>query len=131
MILPIIRWMLGSTGSAIIDFIAQNPLLFNLFAVIFLLILGAGHFQLWLIKNKTKNLVLLTKESMLQNNDKSAPIDVYEKALPVWQQSLKKWALFIPHKLEFYPVLVNEKNVREKFNFSSQWIETILFENKK
>jgi len=130
MILQVLEWLLGSTGRALLNFIKANPLLFNTLAVIFLAALGLGHLQLWKIKKKSEEMLKNESLKILSENPDASADDIYQKILPGWRRSIRSWASFIPHRLEFFPVPVTEKNVLEKFDFNESWVREKLTEYK-
>lgn len=132
MILQIIEWLLGSIGNKILDFIHCNTLLIDLVFLVYILLIGISNIQLMSIKRNTKKLVL--HEYLILKNEKKQSLEeqIYKKILPIWKKKIYQWGIFIPHKLEIYPVLVNEKRVRQKFDFSVDWIRTVIeFENNR
>jgi hypothetical protein len=126
MILQIIEWMLGTTGRALLSFIKDNTIIFNLVAGIYLTLLGLGHFQLWQIKKKTESLVIEISLPLVSNNPEITIQEIYNRIFPVWNSKIESWALFIPHRLEFYPVKATQDNIKQKFDFSQEWLKLLL-----
>jgi hypothetical protein len=51
---------------------------------------------------------------------------LYKRIYPRWSEAVRDWGLFIPHRLEIWPVRVSPQSVRDKLSFSPQWIAALL-----
>ena len=129
MIESIIRGLLGPSLSPIVDFIKNNPSILAIILFIFIALYVAGRFQLHAINGKTRDFVMehCQKEMELKPNISAEAL--FEAIYPEWAAEVSKWAWFIPHRLDFWPVRVTPDRAKEKLAFSPDWIADLFKAN--
>lgn len=124
-ILAFMRSMMG-IFTPVWDYVmAHSEQAFSLLAVwvgIYLI----ARYQIKLIKQKTAALCIEETKRILKKRPNLTSKGLYKEIYPIWEEKVSKFAYFIPHRLDFYPVRVNAKNVLEKFEFNSEWLAEVL-----
>jgi hypothetical protein len=85
-----------------------------------------ARYQVKLIKQKTAALCIEETKKILKKRPNLTSKGLYKEIYPIWEEKVSKFAYFIPHRLDFYPVRVNAKNVLEKFEFNPEWLAEVL-----
>lgn len=122
----LLRMMLGSWGSRALDFIVGHPTLVTSVFAVWLGLFAAGRYQLWRIERKTTELVVEMSRDLIAQKPHITARGLYKRIYPRWTESLRRWAWFIPHRLDLWPVPVRPETVEQKFPFSAQWIAETL-----
>ncbi|MBC7263510.1 MAG: hypothetical protein H5T64_04030 [Chloroflexi bacterium] len=126
MIEVMIRSMLGASGGAALDWLRGHPevttVIFALLVIVYLL----GRLQLYRIEQRTAQLVLEMSQEWLVKKPNITASGLYKRIYPRWSKSVGQWGLFIPHRLEIWPVPVRPETVQRKLGFSPQWIAALL-----
>ncbi|MCE1254645.1 MAG: hypothetical protein LWX83_13980 [Anaerolineae bacterium] len=128
MIDAIVRSMLGPLA-IILDYIIQNPVIASIILFVYLSIYMAGYFQLRNIENKTTLLVLEFSKEEVKRKPNITSGGLYKKIYPTWEKELKTWGIFVPHRLELWPVPVSADVIKQKLSFNPQWIADLLKKN--
>nr|MBC7245402.1 hypothetical protein [Chloroflexota bacterium] len=100
----------------------------SIFALLLLLYL-LGRWQLYRIEQRTARLVLEMSREWLTKKPNITAGGLYKRIYPRWSASVRQWGLFIPHRLEIWPVPVRPETVQQKLSFSPQWIAALLAKN--
>jgi hypothetical protein len=129
MIDAIIRGLLGSL-EPIYDYILSHPTLVTIVLAILVSIYLAGLFQLKSVEKKTREFVLDLVPDLVKSKPHITTSGIYKHVLPRWQKELKSWKiLFIPHRLDIWPIPATASNIITKMKFSPEWIKELLKEN--
>ena len=126
MIQSFIRGLLGPSLAPLLDFINSNPIIIGVILFIFVAFYAAGRIQLHNIFLKTQTFVLERSKKELQLKPNISADNLYKIIYPDWALKINQWALFIPHRLDLWPVRVNPENVKVKLAFSPAWIAALL-----
>jgi len=125
MIEAFVRGMLGSL-SPVLDFLLENQVLVSSVFLVWLIIYGAGRYQLKRIEQRTIQLVVELGRKYAAENPRITSKTIYRRAYSRWAESLTRWAWFVPHRLDLWPVPVNADTVSQKFSFSPEWVAEVL-----
>ncbi len=129
MIDAIIRSLLGGL-EPIYDYILSHPSLVTIVFTVLVAVYLAGLFQLKSVEKKTREFVLDLAPELIKSKPHITSSGIYKHVLPRWEKELKNWhPLFIPHRLDIWPVPATAKNVITKMGFSPDWIKELLAEN--
>lgn len=126
MIEVMIRSMLGKSGEAVLDWLRSNPEVTTAVFALLLIVYVMGRLQLRRIEQRTAQLVLDMSQEWLARKPNITVSGLYKRIYPRWSESVRHWGLFIPHRLEIWPVLVRPETVQQKLSFSPQWVATLL-----
>jgi hypothetical protein len=85
-----------------------------------------GRWQLYRIEQRTAQFVLEMSREWLARKPNITAGGLYKRIYPRWSESVRHWGLFIPHRLEIWPVPVRPETVQQKLSFSPQWITALL-----
>lgn len=130
MIEALIRVMLGPFSPAL-DFIQQNPLAVAAILAAWLAVYLAGYVQLRRIRARTTEMVLEASRTILATRPNMSPAGLYKRIYPQWERQLSTWGYwFVPHRFDLWPVPARPRFVREKLNFSPEWITNVLNQNQ-
>jgi hypothetical protein len=121
-----IRSMLGKSGGAILDWLRSHPMATTTIFALFLFVYMLGRWQLHRIERRTAQLVLEMSREWLAKKPNITATGLYKRIYPRWSQSVQNWGVFIPHRLELWPVPVRPETVQSKISFSPQWIASLL-----
>jgi len=124
-----IRASLGPTFTPLYDFMLNHMGLVSLVLFFILAIYFAGVLQVRSIESKTMTMVLDASKKAIANKPHITSHGIYKQLFPQWEAKIKKWAWFVPHRLDLWPVPVSAANVQKKFNFSPEWISALLEQN--
>jgi len=125
MLLGLVRAMLGPLAP-ILDWAEAHPNAVALCFAIWGAIWGVGKIQLNRTEKETRALVLELGRNLLAKKPGMSARALYEAVYPDWARSVRKWALFIPHRLELWPVLANPENLKERIGFTPEWVKGVL-----
>jgi len=126
MIQAFIRGLLGPSLAPLVDFINNNPYIIGLILFVFVALYAAGRIQLHNISVKTQTLVLERSKKEIQQKPNISADSLYKLIYPDWAAQINQWALFIPHRLDLWPVRVTPENAKVKLAFSPEWIVAVL-----
>jgi hypothetical protein len=126
MILQFVRGMLGSLGRPVLDFLLDNPPIVTGFLGVWLASFAAGRIQLERIKRKTADLVAREAAGHVSRKPHITSRGLYNRIYPQWAEVVSRWAWFVPHRLDIWPVRATPEAVQEKFDFSPEWIFDVL-----
>jgi hypothetical protein len=124
-----IRASLGPSLTPLYDFMLSHMGLVSLVLFFVLAIYFAGVLQERSIKSKTTAMVLEASKTAVINKPHITSRGIYKQLFPLWEVQIKKWAWFVPHRLDLWPVPVNATTVQKRFDFSPEWISELLKEN--
>lgn len=128
MIDAIIRGLLGRL-EPIYDYVLTHPALITIIFTVFVFIYLAGLFQLKYAEKKTRELVLILTPDLIKLKPHITSSGIYKHVLSRLENEIKKWhLLFIPHRLDIWPVPANIKNIVSKMGFNPEWVKKILEE---
>jgi hypothetical protein len=125
MIDAVVRGMLGSL-SPVLDFLLEHQILVSSVFLVWLIVYGAGRYQLRRIRQRTIQLVVELGRKYVADNPRITSKTIYRRAYARWAESLPRWAWFVPHRLDLWPVPVNADTVSHKFSFSPEWVAEVL-----
>lgn len=117
--------MLGPL-SPLLDFIFENPRIVNSILVAIVLIYIAGRVQLKIIQQKSESLVVELGREITRKKPHITKSGLFKKIYPQWSDAIRGWAIFVPSKYDFYPVLVKPEIVKQKMDFSPDWMASVL-----
>lgn len=126
MIEVMIRSMLGKSGAAVLDWLRSHPEVTTAIFALLLTVYAMGRLQLRRIEQHTTQLVLDMSREWLAKKPNITASGLYKRIYPRWSESVRHWGLFIPHRLEIWPVPVRPETVQDKLSFSPQWIAALL-----
>lgn len=126
MIEGIIRGMLGSWGSQLLDIILDHSVIVTGLLSIWLAVYIAGRVQLARIEQRTIAMVTSLSRQMIAQKPHITARGLYRRIYPRWKESVRQWGWFIPHRLDLWPVPVRAETVEKKIPFSAQWIAEVL-----
>lgn len=129
MIEVMIRSMLGQSGAAVLDWLRGHPAVTTAAFAVLLSVYVLGRLQLHHIEQRTAQLVLEMSQEWLAKKPGITASGLYRRIYPRWSESVRQWGLFIPHRLEIWPVPVRPETVQRKLAFSPQWIEALLLKH--
>lgn len=121
-----IRSMLGKSGGAVLDWLRVHPGVTTFIFALFLITYSLGRWQLHRIEQRTAQLVLEMSREWLAKKPNITAAGLYKRIYPQWSQLVGHWGIFIPHRLELWPVPVRPETVQRKLSFSPQWIAALL-----
>ncbi|MCS7178527.1 MAG: hypothetical protein RML46_05185 [Anaerolineae bacterium] len=122
----LLRMILGEWVSRLLDFLKAHPDLVTTIFALWLGLFAAGRYQLWRIEQKTTELVLEMARDLIAQKPNMTAQGLYKRIYPRWAESLRRWAWFVPHRFELWPVPVRPDTVQQKIPFSPQWIAETL-----
>jgi hypothetical protein len=128
MFIAIARSLLGPFSSKL-DFVNDHPGVAAIILAVYLGIYAAGAIQLKNIKDKTVLMVINSSRQELIKKPNITSKALYKLIYPQWEQEVKKWAWFVPHRLELWPILIDPKSMQEKIKFTPEWVASICQEN--
>jgi hypothetical protein len=86
----------------------------------------AGRLQLRRIEQKSAELVITMARELLAAQPQLTVQGLYEQVYESWRAAVSHWALFIPHRLDLWPVPVTAETVQQKLPFSPDWLVEVL-----
>jgi hypothetical protein len=128
MIEAFIRTMLGPLAF-ILDWVKANPGYFALIIFAIIALYVAGRIQLHNIKIKTERLIVSLGEQEIKSRPNITINTLYKHIYPSWAQEVRKWGFFIPHRWDFFPILVTPENVKDRLPFNPEWVSIVLNAN--
>ncbi len=129
MMLQMVRAMLGPFVF-IADWATANPLAWGAILFVWTGVWALGKVQQQRIANETTGLVLDMSHKLLAEKPTASAQDLYKAIYPVWAASLPRWAKFVPHRLEMWPVPARPEAVQQQLQFSPEWISRTLAEHE-
>jgi len=130
MIESLIKGLLGPSLAPLFDYITTHPSIVAIVLSILVAVYVAGRIQLHNISIKTQGYVLARYKEEIQRKPNITPESLYKLIYPEWTSLIKKWGLFIPHRLDLWPIPATPDNVKNRIDFNSKWIANVL-ENKQ
>jgi hypothetical protein len=121
-----LKSLLGGWGSAVLDFMLNQPSVVAALLLVWFGIFVAGRLQLRRIEQKSAQLVVTTARELLAAQPQLTLQGLYEQIYEPWRAMVSTWALFIPHRLDLWPVPVTAETVQQKRVFSPQWLAEVL-----
>ena len=122
----ILYGLVGDWGEAAIKWMVANPAIVGAVLVAWMGLLAAGKLQVRRIKARTQAMVLDAANQRREGGNKVAAKQLYSRLYPDWSQMVRRSALFVPHRLEMWPVPATPANVQHHVNFSPEWIYECL-----
>ena len=121
--------MIGKWGLAVIDFATNNPGVILVIASLWLATFFLGRYQLNLIRTKTEAWVLESSKRILKETSGISLNKLYEQLYPGWEANLRGTAYFIMHRWEIWPVPATPRFVKDRINFTPEWLDGFLWAN--
>jgi hypothetical protein len=121
-----LKSMVGSWGGAVLDFMHKQPSAVAAVLMVWLVILAAGKLQLRRIEQKSVELAVATAQELLVSQPHLTLERLYDEVYARWRAAVSKWALFVPHRLELWPVPATVETVQQKLAFSPEWLAEVL-----
>lgn len=129
MIEGLLHAMIGDWGLAVINWTTNNPgwivAGFSAWATIFAL----GKLQLKSIRTKTETWTLESSRHILTQSPGIPLQKLYDQLYPEWVKNLRGTAVFIPHRWEIWPVPATPRFVKDRIDFSAEWLGGFLWAN--
>ena len=126
MFLAFIRSMLGSLGRPVLDFMINHPSFVTGILAVWLGVFVAGRLQLRHIERKSVELVVEMGQELVARKPRITARGLYKRIYPRWCEAVRRWAWFVPHRLDLWPVPVRPETVQQKLPFSPHWIAEAL-----
>lgn len=127
MFLGLLRTLLGPFA-VILDWAEANPGLTGLVIFVWTAVWMSGRVQLARIERKTKELIASEADRLRELSPQLDAEELLSRVYPIWCTQLPTWALFIPHRLELWPVPVSIERVKDRIGFSLQLVRDVLEE---
>jgi hypothetical protein len=121
-----LKSLLGDWGSTVLDFMLNQPSVVAALLLVWFGIFVAGRLQLRRIEQKSADLVVTMARDLLVIQPHLTVQDLYEQVYEPWRARVSQWALFIPHRLDLWPVPVTAETVQQKLAFSLDWLAEVL-----
>jgi hypothetical protein len=126
MLLEIIYAIVGPWGRAAIEWMLANPVIVGAALFIWMGILFSGKAQLKRIESRTHSLVLEGARQYLEEDPRLTATHLYDRLYPQWRQMVRRSALFITHRWELWPLPAIPSIVRERIDFTPEWLDQYL-----
>jgi len=130
MIEYVIRSFLGPALAQVLTFLQTHPEIVAIVVSIMLILYILGRMQLNNISKRTKEFVLGRYQDVIQRRPKITAGGLYKLIYPEWEKEVVKWAKFIPHKFDLWPMPVTAARAKEKLSFNVDWVKEVLKKNK-
>jgi hypothetical protein len=121
--------LIGKWGLAAIDFATNNPGLILAVMALWLSVFFLGRVQLNSIRKKTESWVLDSARRILVDQPNINLGTLFEQLYPEWEQNLRGSAYFIMHRWEIWPVPATPRFVKDRINFTPEWLGGYLWAN--
>lgn len=125
----LLEWLLGSPGRSIVAYLETHPLLWTITIGVWFLFYLIGRLQLYQIRKKTDFMVVNEARQLLSIRPNTTANGIYKRVFPKWKSEVKKWAWYVPNRLEIFPVSSSPDNVLLKFSFTPDWVRICLRKN--
>lgn len=129
MVESLLRGMLGSSLSPLLDWVLENQFIVAIILGVVLAFYIAGRVQLSTIRKKTEEMVLEFSAGHIKSKPHITSSGLFKKIYPVWAKQVGDWAKFIPHKHDLWPVPIKPETVAAKMGFDAKWIADALKAN--
>ncbi len=126
MIRAMLHGMLGDYGDAIVNFMVEHPVAIAVFLGLWMGLILAAKLQLRRIKRETVRFVVREGTLALARNPNLTAAQLFDLLFPRWSVEVSRWAWFIPHRWELWPVPARLAAIEQKFQFSPAWLEQLL-----
>jgi hypothetical protein len=131
MVRELVAQMLGGYGNALLVFITSNPALLALVLVAWFGVIFAGNLQLRRVERETVRLVVHESARLMAANPTITARQLHEALYPVWVAELRRWAWYVPHRWELWPVPAQPETVQRHFEFTPKWLRQVLSERRE
>jgi len=121
--------MIGDWGLAVINFATENPGWILLATGAWATMFGLGKLQLKSIHTKTESWVLESSKQIVIDSPSITVDKLYEQLYPEWVQNLRGSAAFILHRWEIWPVPATPRFVKDRIDFTPEWLGGYLWAN--
>jgi hypothetical protein len=121
--------MIGKWGLAVIDFATNNPGVILAVSVLWLSTFFLGKYQLNSIRTKTESWVLESTNRILAETPGISVNKLYDQLYPGWETNLRGSAYFIMHRWEIWPVPATPRFVKNRIDFTPDWLGGFLWAN--
>lgn len=121
--------LIGKWGLGVIDFATNNPGIILVASGLWLTIFYLGRYQLNTIRTKTEAWVLESAKQILMEHPNLNAAKLFDQLYPEWEQNLRGSAYFIMHRYEIWPVPATARFVKDRIDFSADWLEGYLWAN--
>lgn len=118
--------IVGSWGRAAIQWMLANPSIVGVVLLVWMGMLFLGKVQLKRIESRTSSLVLEVSRQYLREDPLLRADQLYGRLYPQWSQMVRSSALFIPHRWELWPLPATPSIVRERIDFTPEWLSQYL-----
>ena len=122
----ILYGLVGDWGEAAIKWMVANPAIVGGVLLVWMGLLAAGKLQVRRIKDRTQSMVL---DAANQRRDEGKGVgakQLHRRLYPDWSEMVRHSALFVPHRLEMWPVPATPENVEHHVDFTPEWIYRFL-----
>lgn len=126
MLQEILYGIVGDWGEAAIKWMLANPAIIAAALLVWMGLLGAGKYQVQRLRRRTESLVLAAAHQSRATGKGLGAKDLYRNLYPEWSAMVRHSALFIPHRLELWPVPASPARVQERIGFTPDWIHDFL-----
>ena len=131
MVREMVAQMLGGYGNALLVFVTSNPALLALALVAWFGVIFAGNLQLRRVERETVRFVVRESAGLVAANPTITARQLHEALYPVWVAELGRWAWYVPHRWELWPVPARPETVQRHFEFSPKWLRRVLNERRE
>lgn len=121
--------LIGEWGLAVIEFATNNPGLILFIFGLWIAIFSLGKYQLNSIRTKTESWVLESANRILTETPGISVTKLYDQLYPGWEMNLKGSAYFIMHRWEIWPMPATPRFVKDRIDFSPEWLGGFLWAN--
>lgn len=128
MVRELVAQMLGGYGNTLLIFVASNPALLALVLVAWFGVMFAGNLQLRRVERETVQFVVRESARLLAANPTISARQLREALYPIWVAELRRWAWYVPHRWELWPVVAKPETVQRHFEFTPKWLHQVLSE---
>lgn len=125
MFLGLLRTVLGPFA-VILDWAEANPVPTGLMMFAWTAVWMSGRVQLARIERKTRELIASEAHRLREASPELDAEELLSRIYPLWCTQLPTWALFIPHRLELWPVPVSIERVKDRIGLSAQLVRDVL-----
>ena len=103
-----------------------SPYLYGGLLGLWLLFFFLGKRQFDQARQLTLDLVLNEVKAARKNNLDLTVDEYYTELMPKWEAMIQEKIRFIPHKSEFWPMPARPEYVRQRLNFTPEWLGAFL-----
>lgn len=122
----ILYGLVGDWGEAGIKWMVANPAVVGAVLLVWMALLGAGKLQVRRIQGRTQSMVLDAANQRRGESKGVSAKQLHRRLYPEWSDMVRHSALFVPHRLEMWPVPATPDNVQHHVDFSPEWIYRFL-----